>query len=319
MELTGDDDDDAQSGASTLALGKTQERSGVQAPAALQGATPVGSQPAPGANVSAVAAKWMAMQAATQMAQETATQKQTTTIKQEGQGMQEEGEEDEAQERDGASMDAQRHADVRKYGERPDDWIDKWSLVFVLFGRPAGEQEDVDLKLKMSGGGQTGAAATAAVGKGSGVLGSAAKAHGLGRHDLTNLDGAGGGAGGQQSRASVKKEQHAANSEAKRSEEAKATAKFRAEALKVMAAPAETSETTTRLVDSVENLSRAVMKRQSLDEEVADRERWTFLKKVKKEHWETLVNLGLGKTPEGEAAQKDLLEILGNPPGAKTL
>ncbi|CAM9833300.1 unnamed protein product, partial [Pylaiella littoralis] len=66
---------------------------------------------------------------------------------------------------------------------------------------------------------------------GAGV-GSAAKAHGLGRHDLANLDGAGGGAGGQQSRAAVKKERHVANSEAKRAEESKATAKFRAEALK---------------------------------------------------------------------------------------
>ncbi|CAM9894290.1 unnamed protein product, partial [Pylaiella littoralis] len=133
-----------------------------------------------------------------------------------GGGETQEDEEDEDQ--DGAGGDAQRVRDVAKFGDRPDDWTNPFSLAFVLFGRPAGEQEDVDLKCKVSGGGKTGAAAIAAVEPGGAGVGSAAKAHGLGRHDLANLDGAGGGAGGQQSRAAVKKERYVANSEEKRAE-----------------------------------------------------------------------------------------------------
>ncbi|CAM9785816.1 unnamed protein product, partial [Pylaiella littoralis] len=131
-----------------------------------------------------------------------------------------------------------------------------------------------------SGGGKTGAAATAAVEPGGAGVGSAAKAHGLGRHDLANLDGAGAGAGagGHQSRAAVKKERHVANSQAKRAEESKATAKFRAEALKSMTAPAQSSESSKRLALSVETLTRTAVLRQRLAEEGAEERRWTFRK-----------------------------------------
>ncbi|CAM9725560.1 unnamed protein product, partial [Pylaiella littoralis] len=217
----------------------------------------------------------------------------------------------------GASGDAQRARDVAKFGDRPDDWINPFSLAFVLFGRPAGEQEDVDLKCKVSGGGKTGAAATAAVEPGGAGVGSAAKAHGLGRHDLANLDGAGGGAGGQQSRAAVKKERHVANSEAKRAEESKATAKFRAEALKAMTAPAQSSESSKRLALSVETLTRTAVLRQRLAEEGAEERRWTFRKGAKESHIAHLEKMGKINTEQWDRAQEELLEILSNPPAQR--
>ncbi|CAM9828977.1 unnamed protein product [Pylaiella littoralis] len=137
--LTGGEGDQTLSGESTAAREKAQQQSIAEVAAARQGAT-ADSQSAP---ISTVSGKRL-------------------PSRRKGRGGEtQEDEEDEDQ--DGAGGDAQRARDVAKFGDRPDDWINPFSLAFVLFGRPAGEQEDVDLKCKVSGGGKTGAAATAAV------------------------------------------------------------------------------------------------------------------------------------------------------------
>lgn len=319
VDVTGDSGGQAQPSAATVAPKTAQQQSQVEAAAG-------GFQPVEKIATSAVAARYLAIQAA-QAAREAAKEAeeecdmlegQMATIKQEGQGGMAEGSPDGDDGGDGVCAEDQRARDEEKYGEMPANWIHPHSLVFALFGRPAGESEDVDLKMKMSGGGKTGAAATAAVGGGGGGKGSAAQAYGLGKSDLATLAGAGCGAGGKQSRAEVKKERHAANSEAKRDAAAAATAKFRADALMALSAPVDAPESTKQLASSVMTLTANLVKKQKLDEEAAARDRWTFLKNAKKDCWEEFVAMGLEHTAAGEVAKQEYIALLSNVPGSMT-
>lgn len=196
------------------------------------------------------------------------------------------------------------------YGPRPDGWMHPASLVFAIFGRPAGNDEDKDLSLKMTGG-ITGGTKRKEVDPGTpeseGEEGDAPPRLSTKHLQLMN------GGGGKSSRAEVKKVKHEVNSENKKSRAADADADLRRRAFEAMSAPRVESKTSLALCASVQALTEAVVSKELLDQEEAKRKRWdakVLAKEKKLAMWE---RRGKGESREAVALLEELEEMYDNP------
>ncbi|CAN0353724.1 unnamed protein product, partial [Ectocarpus sp. 6 AP-2014] len=169
---------------------------------------------------------------------------------------------------DGAPSEDIEEADGG-YPDRPDKWMHPYLLTYCLIGRPSGS-EDPDLRRtarKTSG-------PKSREGKQKSKRGSPGSSDESGSEtsgaytdvDLSlNAIRMFAGAGESQSRAQVKKE-HAAVAAANAQEQARRVQQTH----------------TGKLVTAVEALSAAVVSRQALDEEAAERSRWDYARVAKK-------------------------------------
>ncbi|CAN0471077.1 unnamed protein product [Ascophyllum nodosum] len=218
---------------------------------------------------------------------------------------------------DGGVSPGDDEDDEAMYGARPEYWMHPASLVFAIFGRPAGKDEDVDLKLKMTGGLTSGS-------KRKGVDSEASpsnsetsssntsedeRSSGLSTRALKLMNGA----GGKQSRSDVKKMKHGVNADNKKVNTAQADADLKRKVLEALAAPAAESESARELSASVVTLIRAVVSRERLDQEAAERARWNLRVKAKSAQLAMLERRGKGDTKKALDLEDELNELYDNP------
>lgn len=241
-------------------------------------------------------------------------------------GSNKEGEEDESAgsvkvETDGHAQQDGREDDDEdeeaKYGARPDSWLHSASLVFALFGRPAGKDEDVDLNLQMSSGPSSGrkrkaqreGSASDSEASCSTSLSGDGPAASLSFRSLQLMNRA----GGKLNRAETKKMKHAENVDNKNAKTAQEDAELKRKALTLLSSPPVESKSARELCASVAALTKAVVSREKLDEEAAARARWQQKVDVKEIQLRRLEKRGLGDSEKACKLNDELDELLDNP------
>lgn len=229
----------------------------------------------------------------------------------------EEEEEGKEQEETAGGAEAEEHL-TRLYGEKPDHWLHPVSLVFAIFGRPAGTNEDVDLKLNMTSGRPRGTkrresdsgSASPSLDDGSAESAeSAESARPLSTKGLKLLNGA----GGKHSRAEMKALAHEVNADNKKLKSAETDAALKRRAFEALSAPPEDSKSTKELVESVKALTRAVVSKELLDQEAAERARWTEKVGAMEKKLNLYERRGKGNTPEAQDLEKALFAMYDTP------
>lgn len=218
-----------EAAAGTASPSSTKQGGGVASGADTSGPEPkAGSPELP---------RWLAKQAAAKMAMDAAAAGSVSTVKLEG--------DKKGGQQDGGTPDGDQPWTIWRTTKtikgRDLTTGSVYSLVFALLGRPAGRDEDVDLKMAMSSGPSSSLKKRKAVspksaqGKdsGSGKKDSSpstpASENGpslLNERSLKTMNGAG-GAGGSMSRSEVNKEKYALSSNAKKDKETKELADVR--------------------------------------------------------------------------------------------
>ena len=207
--------------------------------------------------------------------------------------------------------------DEAMYGARFEYWMYPASLVSVIFGRPAGKDEDVDLKLKMTGGLTSGS-------KRKGVNSEASPSNSEASSSNTSEDGGSSGlstralklmngTGGKQSRSDVKKTKHAVNADNKKVNTAQADADLKRKVLEALAALVAESKSARGLSASVATLTKAVLSRERLDQEAAKRARWNQKVDAKSAQLAMLERRGRGNTKKALDLNDELNELYDNP------
>lgn len=210
--------------------------------------------------------------------------------------------------------------DEEKYGPRPDSWIHPASLVFSLFGRPAGKDEDVDLQMTMtsgvSGGSkrQTDDSADSSSMPGDFCASddedsqtSDASRKGAKRLSTNSLQLMS-GAGGKQSRAKLKKMKQVEREAKKSDEEARGDAELKRKVLERLAAPPQETPTIKKLANSVETLSESIAL-------ATARAQWAQEVKARESQLLMLERRGKGTSEKALKLEEELTHLYDNPHG----
>ena len=206
--------------------------------------------------------------------------------------------------------------DEATYGARPENWMHAASLVFAVFGRPAGKDEDVDLKLKMTGGLTSGSKRKGVDNESSPSNSEASpstsedgRSPGLSTRALKLMNGA----GGKQSRSDVQKMNYTVNAENKKVSTAQAGVDLKHKILEALTSPAAESKSARELSASVAMLTKAVASKEHLDQQAAERARWTLKVEAKSAQLAMLERRGRGSTKKALDIEDELNELYNNP------
>ncbi|CAB1113880.1 unnamed protein product [Ectocarpus sp. CCAP 1310/34] len=205
-------------------------------------------------------------------------------------GKEEEEEEGKEQEGTAGGSEAEEYL-TRLYGEKPDHWLHPASFVFA-----GNEKEGVGLGICMP------------------VAGRWERRE---RRERSFLEHEGlklkNGAGGKHSRAEMKALAHGVNAENKKLKSAETDAALERRAFEALSAPPEDSKSTKELVESVKALTRAVVSKELLDQDAAERARWKENVGAMEKKLELYEKRGKGNTPEAQDLEKALLAMYDAP------
>ena len=210
--------------------------------------------------------------------------------------------------------------DEEKYGARPDNWTHPASLVFALFGRPAGKAEDVDLEMKMTSGVSSGRKRQAEGGASSPSTGDpcpsddegSSSGDSGGRLRTTSLPLMP-GAGGKQSRANFKKTKHAENVDKKKDEEARSDSELKRKVFEALATPQVESVTSRDIARSLAALNKSVEDSTRRAEDAARRAQWKQKVEAKEAQLQMLERRGKGDSEKALKIEEELNKLYGNP------
>ena len=191
--------------------------------------------------------------------------------------------------------------DEEKYGARPDRRNHPASLVFALFGRPAGKDEDIDLQIKMTSGVSSGRKRQAQGGASSpsedpyasdedGSQSSKSSGDSKGRLSIRSLQLMP-GAGGKLSRANLKKAGHAEKLDKKSEEEVGRDSELKRKALENLAAPRKDSSASRDIANSIALLTKSI---EGAARRAERRAQWKFKVKAKEAQLKLLERRGKG-------------------------
>ncbi|CAN0103023.1 unnamed protein product [Ectocarpus fasciculatus] len=121
------------------------------------------------------------------------------------------------------------------------------------------------------------------------------------------------GAGGKHSRAEMKALAHEVNADNKKLKSAETDADLKRRAFEALSKPPEDSESTKELVESVKALTRAVVSKELLDQEAAERARWSEKVRAMEKKMAMLEKRGKGQTAEAVALEKELWAMYDTP------
>ena len=219
------------------------------------------------------------------------------------------GEEEEEEEEEVAIRRENEGELIATYGEPSNNWIHPASLVFAAFGRPAGKNEDVDLKLGMNDGRAGGSKRSASPTPSGSASPTSESGTPLSTKGLKLMNGA----GGHSSRAAMKKVKHEVNKDNKNIKAAEEDAALRRRALEAMTAPPVDSKSALELSANVALLTKAVVSKERLDQEAAQRARYNALVESKNNKLQMLERRGKGGSPAAQQLEDELSDLYDNP------